>query len=264
MADKDFQTIFIDYDESTSSNIAIDEYIEVFQEFLEAVYKRDVEFLAANYPDQRSIEIDFKKLEAYDLTLAERLIEDPHTMIDAANAAIKKIDVGVLEQEADVEFDPRIRFFNLPEESKISIRDVGSECLSKLISVEGMIRQITERLEKMTVAHFVCRRCQNSYDIKQLSQQLKKPVMCECKSREFDLDLEQSKFIDYQKIQVQEPLESLKGSEQASHMEVYLSEDLVNLCSAGDKIIITGIVKLKTPKTNDSNIYQKYMIANHI
>ena len=264
MADKDFQEDFVDFQEPTSTNIAVEEYIDIFQEFLEAVYKRDVEFLAANYPDQRSIEIDFKKLEAYDLTLAERLIEDPHTMIDAANEALKRIDVGVLEQEADVDFEPRIRFFNLPEESKISIRNVGSECIGKLISVEGMIRQITERLEKMTVAHFVCRRCQNSYDIKQLSQQIKKPVMCECKSREFDIDLEQSKFIDYQKIQVQEPLESLKGSEQASHMEVFLSEDLVNLCSAGDKIIITGIVKLKPPKSADSNIYHKYMVANHL
>ena len=114
----------------------------------------------------------------------------------------------------------------------------------------------------MTDAHFICRKCQNSYNIKQTSQTLTKPVVCDCKSREFDLDLEQSKFIDYQKLEIQEPIENLKGSEQANHVEVFISDDLVNSCSAGDKVIVTGVVKLKPQK--DSNMFNKYMIANHL
>ena len=254
---------FDDIDEGTNSqtNLALDEYISVFEDFLEAVYKREIEILASNYPDKKSIEIDYKKLEAFDLNLAERLIENPNIIIEAATAALRKIDVGILEQ-TDQKFEPHIRFFNLPEEYRVDIRDIGSKHLTSLISAEGMIRQITERLQKMTEAHFVCRKCQNSYTIKQTVQTLTKPAMCDCKSREFDLDLEQSKFIDYQKIEIQEPIENLKGSEQANHVEVYISDDLVNSCSAGDKIIVTGVVKLKPQK--DTNMFNKYMIANHV
>lgn len=259
MSEFDFDEI----DEGTGNqtNIALDEYISIFGDFLEAVYKREIEILASNYPEKKSLEIDYKKLEAFDLNLAERLIENPNLIIEAATAALRKIDVGILEQ-TDQKFEPHIRFFNLPEEYRVDIRDIGSKHLTSLISAEGMIRQITERLQKMTDAHFVCRKCQNSYTIKQTTQQLTKPIMCDCKSREFDLDLEQSKFIDYQKLEIQEPIENLKGSEQANHVEVLISDDLVNSCSAGDKIIVTGIVKLKPLK--DTNMFNKYMIANHV
>jgi len=259
MVDIDLDSEFNDF--SKQDDIVIDEYLEILQDFLETVYKREIEHLASNYPENKSLNIDYKKLEAFDLNISERLLENPYLILEAANSAIKKIDVGLLESE--VLFEPKIRFFNLPEESKISIRDVGSENLNKLVSIEGVIRLITERLEKMTSAHFICRKCSKSYDVIQKSQQITKPVMCDCRSREFDIDLEQSKFVDYQKVQIQEPLENLKGSEQAANLDVYLSEDLVNKCSAGDKIVITGVLKLKPPK-GDSNIYNKHIIANHI
>jgi replicative DNA helicase Mcm len=259
MVDIDLDSEFNDF--SNQNDIVIDEYLEILQDFLETVYKREIEHLASNYPDKKSLELDYKKLEAFDLNIAERLLENPYLILEAANSAIKKIDVGILESE--INFEPKIRFFNLPEENRISIRDVGSEHLNKLVSIEGVIRLITERLEKMTSAHFICRKCSKSYNIIQKNQQIVKPVMCECRSREFDIDLEQSKFVDYQKIQIQEPLENLKGSEQASNIDIFLSEDLVNKCSAGDKIVVTGILKLKPPK-GDSNIYNRYIVANNV
>ncbi len=244
-----------------SKNIVVDEYIEQLQDFFETIYKKQIEHLAYNYPDIKSLDVDYKDLENYDLSLAETLLETPSLVFEAAEIAILKIDVGVLDSE--VEFRPHIRFFNLPEEHTISIRDIGSEHLNKLVSVEGVIRVITERLEKLVVAKFVCRKCSKVYNIPQKSQTLSKPVICECKSREFDIDLEQSKFIDYQKIQVQEPLENLKGSQQASNLDIYLSEDLVNKCVAGERVVITGTLKLKPPR-GDSNIYPKYLVAYHL
>lgn len=183
---------------------------------------------------------------------------------EAANAAINKMDIGILDSEVESNFAPIVRFFNLPEEYRVAIRDVGAIHIAKLTSLEGTIRLITERLEKLTVAHFVCRKCGTGVNLSQKTQQLVKPIMCgECKGREFDIDLDQSKFIDYQKIQMQEPLESLKGSDQAANIDVYLSEDLVNRVSAGDKIVVTGVLKLRPPK-GDTNIFGKYIVANHI
>jgi len=253
-----------EFDIKETKNLLVDEYVDLFVDFFEEIYKKEIEQVASNYPTKKSIDIDYKKLEDFDLNLAERLLSSSNIIFEAANAAIKKLDLGVLDSEIQENFQPIVRFFNLPEEYRVSIREVGSDHLQDLISVEGTIRVITEKLEKLTVAYFVCRKCSTPSILTQKSQQLVKPVMCnECKSREFDLDLEQSTFIDYQKIQIQEPLESLKGSEQASNIDVYLSDDLVNKCSAGDKIIVTGVLKLRPPK-GDINIFSRYLVANHI
>jgi len=253
-----------DFDKNEISDIAVDEYIETLQDFFETAYKRDLEYLASNYPAERSIDVDYKKLEAFDLNLAEMLLDNPQIIFEAAKAAIKKIDVGILDLEGDMKFEPTVRFYNLPEEYRIDIRNVGSDNLQKLISVEGVVRQITERLERLTTAHFICRKCGTGVDVPQKTPQIVRPMLCpECKGREFDIALDQSAFIDYQKIEIQEPLENLKGNDQPNSMDIHLSEDLVNRCSAGDKIIVTGIVKLKQSK-NESNIYDKYVIANHL
>lgn len=264
MAEIDLEKELSEFDIKESKNILVDEYIDQFIDFFEEVYKKEIEQLALNYPTEKSISIDYKKLEDFDLSLAERLISSPNIIIESANAAIRKIDIGILDKEIEENFNPAVRFFNLPEEYRVSIRDVGSEHLAELISVEGTIRVITEKLEKLTYSYFICRKCQSPSIILQKTQQLVKPIICaECKGKEFDLDIEQSKFTDYQKIQIQEPLESLKGSEQASNIDVYLSDDLVNRCSAGDKIIVTGTLKLRPPK-GDINIFSRYMVANHV
>ena len=264
MVEIDLEKELEEFDIKESKNILVDEYLDLFIEFFEEVYKKEIEELASKYPQEKSLEIDYKKLEDFDLNLAERLISSPNIIIESANAAIRKIDLGILDKEVEENFNPIVRFFNLPEEYRISIRDVGSDHLSELISVEGTIRVITEKLEKLTKAYFICRKCQTPMIVIQKTQQLTKPIMCnECKSKEFDIDLEQSTFIDYQKIQIQEPLENLKGSEQASNIDVYLSDDLVNRCSAGDKIIVTGTLKLRPPK-GDLNIYSRYLVAAHI
>ncbi len=257
---EDFETT----ENITRTNVTVDEYINTFLEFFESICKRDIEFLASNYPTERSLMVDYKKLEDFDLSFAEKLLENPNLLLEAANIAIKKMDVGILDAEIEMKFEPIVRFFNIPKEYMIEIRDIGAEQISKLISVEGTIRITTERLEKLTLAHFVCKSCGTSVDIIQKTQIMVKPLFCpDCKKRDFDLDLDQSKFIDYQKLNMQEPLENLKGSDQANNIEVFISDDLVNLCSAGDKIIVTGIMKLRPPK-GDQNIYTKYILANHI
>lgn len=264
MAEIDLDKELQDIDFVDSKNLAIEEYIDTLFEFFEEVYKKEIEVLASIYPQERSFDIDYKKLEDFDLNVSEKLLENPHLITEAANAAINKMDIGILDSEVESNFAPIVRFFNLPEEYRVAIRDVGAIHIAKLTSLEGTIRLITERLEKLTVAHFVCRKCGTGVNLSQKTQQLVKPIMCgECKGREFDIDLDQSKFIDYQKIQMQEPLESLKGSDQAANIDVYLSEDLVNRVSAGDKIVVTGVLKLRPPK-GDTNIFGKYIVANHI
>jgi len=216
-------------------------FVEKFEAFFEQVYKKEIQRLVEKYPETKSLNIDFKQLEKFDFQLADDLIEKPDYLLDAAQQAIQKIDIPALDLD---EFKPHIRFYNLPKDREPLIRNISSSHLNKLIALEGVVRQITDVLPKLEIATWQCRRCGNTYRTPQENQQQKMPAFCECKHRDFALVSEQSDFVDYQKIQIQEPLERLRGNEQAAYIDVYVSDDLVNKIAAGDKTKFVGILRI--------------------
>ncbi len=237
-----------------------------FQNFFEEVYKKELDALINDYPDTRSIDIDFKKLGEHDFELADSLLEDPDTIIQAAEEAIASSNLALFESKKD--FQIHVRFFNLPKDRQIPIRDISSNHLNKLISVEGIAREITEVFPSLRIASFKCRRCGSIQKLPQKTQEqkLNSPVICsECNAREYILDQDNSIFEDYQKINIQEPLERLKGNEQPVSLELHTRDDLVNKVSIGNIVIYTGILRL-TPNNKSPNkvVYRKVLEIVHI
>ncbi len=235
-------------------------YVSKFVTFFESVYKKGIERLVGEYPQKRSLEVDFKDLEEFDYELADELLDNPDYLLEAAEIAIQSIEVPALEIES---FAPHIRFFNIPKDREILVRDIGSEYLNKMISVEGVIRQITDALPKLKMATWQCRRCGNTYKTPQESHELKMPTFCECRHRDFTLIQDQSEFVDYQKVQVQEPLEKLRGNEQASYLDVYMGDDLVHKVNAGDKIRFVGVLRLY-PGQGKKIVFGRFLEAWHV
>lgn len=236
-------------------------YVERFEEFYNLEYKSQIEKIIEGYPEKKSVIIDYKILEKFDPVLADELIDSPDSVIEAAETAIQNINIPSLNIES---FKPHIRFSNMPKDSELDVRNISSKHLGKMICVEGLVRQITDVLPKLTIAVWKCRRCGNVYRIPQEKQKLKMPNMCECHSREFELEEEKSGFTDYQKIIIQEPLEKLKGSDQAVSVTIYISDDLTNKISAGDITKFTGILRLLPPQKDKKIIYDRYIEANYM
>jgi replicative DNA helicase Mcm len=236
-------------------------FVQMFEEFFNMEYRHEIEKIIEDYPEKRSIVIDFKKLEKFNPELADELIDNPDKLLEAAFIAIQNVDVPSLNIE---EFKPHIRINNLPKDAEPDIKRLSAKHLNKLICIEGVVRQITDVLPKLTIAVWKCKRCGNIYRIPQSKQIIKQPVMCECHHRDFDLVEEQSQFIDYQKIQIQEPLEKLKGNEQATYIDVYVSDDLVSKISAGDKTKFSGILRLIPPQKDKKVVYGRFLEAIYL
>ena len=237
-------------------------FIERFEEFFNLEYKKEIERIIESYPEDRSVIVDFSRLERFDPVLGDELLDNPDVIIKAAETAIQGVNIPSLNIQ---EFKPHIRFSNLPKDRELKIRDIGSKHLGKMIAIEGLARLTTDVLPKILLASWKCKRCGNVYKTPQEKQNLKHPSMCECRSREFDLMEEQSVFIDYQKIQIQEPLEKVKGNEQATYVEVYVTDDFVNKVSPGDKTKFTGILRLKPPqKEGTKTVYGRFIEANFV
>ena len=235
-------------------------FVEKFSAFFAAQYKKEIERLVESYPEKRSLEVDFSLLQQFDYQLADELIESPDFLLEAAEQALERIDIPALEVK---EFRPHVRFNNLPKDREKLIRDIGSADLGKIISVEGVVRQITDVLPRLLVAAWKCRRCGNVYRIEQQSQEIKMPAFCECRHRDFELVTEQSTFIDSQKIQIQEPLERLRGSEQAVYLDTHAIDDLVNKISVGDKTRFVGVLRLR-PGKEGKVVYGRFLSVIHL
>ena len=249
------------YSKESTETFEDNPFIEKFELFFKHKCMKEIERLVADYPQKRSLDVDFKEIEHYDVDLADELLVNSDVCISAARQAIKNIDVPLLEIE---EFSPHIRIHNLPPEKQPILRDLSSSHLNKIITVEGVVRQITEVLPKLKFATWKCSRCDAVYKIPQTKNIPKTPSLCaECKNRTFVLEEETSEFEDYQKIQIQEPLELLKGSEQATNLDIYVSDDIVNCVAPGDRTKITGILRLVPPKEKKV-VYGRYLEAIHL
>ncbi|NPA76174.1 MAG: minichromosome maintenance protein MCM [Candidatus Diapherotrites archaeon] len=229
--------------------------VDKFEEFFRVVYEKELAEYIATHPDARSIVIDFAKLEAYDYELADALLDNPDKYLDAMEYALGRIEVPGLENRK-----LRVRVTNIPDERKLLVRNITADYIGKMVAAEGIVRQTTMVLPKLKVAKWSCRKCGRTYDIVQDGQKLKKPPVCVCGSRDFELLPDQSIWVDFQRIQIQEPIEFLRGGEQARFIDIYLEGDLTNKVKPGDRVNVVGILRLVTPDGRRT-VYGKYIDA---
>ena len=97
-----------------------------WQDFFEDKFKAEIETLATEYPDKRSLLIDYWDVDKADPKLAELLIHQPFKTLFNAEEALKLIDVS-MEQKLQLHF----RVKNIPESQKILIRKIRANRLAR-------------------------------------------------------------------------------------------------------------------------------------
>ncbi|MCX6778526.1 MAG: minichromosome maintenance protein MCM [Candidatus Micrarchaeota archaeon] len=232
--------------------------VKKFDEFFEAKYRDRIEKLALEYPEKRSLDVDFRDLEKYDYELADELVRKPDAVAPAAREAVS----GMMVAREASEFKPHVRFFNLPD--SVLVQDVGSANIDRLICIEGVITKRAEVRPRVKIAVYKCARC-DAVQKFEVTKNMRPPDVCEsCKRRALSLVEEDSYFVDLQKAEVQELLERLRGGAPASHIELWLEDDLVNMIIPGDNVEITGVLRIRPPIKGKGDAYSKYIDVMHV
>ena len=214
-----------------------------WQKFFEEYCKSDIETVALEYPEKRSLYVDYWKIDEADSRLAELLLNQPYKAIFNAEEALKNIDVAS-ENSLKLHF----RVVNLPDTSRILIRRIRANHLGKLMAVDGLVKKRTEVRPKLLVGAFQCQKCGAIIRVEQDEDILKEPSECfedqgGCgRVSSFKLLTSLSEFIDSQKIEIQENPEGLRGGAQPERISVYLEDDLVGEIAPGDRVIVNGIL----------------------
>ena len=215
-----------------------------WQRFFEENYKSGIETVAIEYPEKRSLYVDYWDIDRADPKLTEMLINQPYKAIFNAEEALKNVDVAA-ENKLKLHF----RVVNLPDTNKIIIRKIRANHLGTFVAVEGLVKKRTEVRPKLQVGAFQCQKCGAVLRIEQEEDILKEPSECYedqggCgRVSSFKLLTNLSEFIDSQKIEIQENPEGLRGGAQPERISVYLEDDLVGEISPGDRIIASGMLR---------------------
>jgi len=222
--------------------------------------------------DKQSLLIDFMDLEIWNPTISEKLLSDPHLtlpkLLSVFKALVETEDPGYVDRYDDL---LHIRFFNLPERNKKTISIIRSRQQNKLISVDGIITQISEIEPSPRMAIFKCSYCFMEIPVIQDEGVYRAPKRClndVCgKTTGFTLLKNRTKYIDLQVIAIQERIEDMGSSRTASILLVYCFDDLAGRATAGDKITVTGILRssLKNNKQSDKPArWSKFLVANSV
>jgi replicative DNA helicase Mcm len=240
-----------------------------FQDFLkQEKYRRRLSQMAVE--GSTSITVDFEDILTADSEFAETLVDKPDENMQHANrAAYAQLQIEEPEYAGEIE-SVNVRFRGLPETTPLRI--LGSLHIGKLVMVEGIIVRASPVNPMVMRAAFKCKRCENIQYIDQTTPFLRAPFACgdpACRSKgPFDFLQEESTFIDYQQIRIQERPEDLPPGQLPRWLNIKMAgRDLVDLARPGDVVAVVGTIRATAPtlpRIGKLRVFRLNLDANHI
>lgn len=219
---------------------------ELFQDFLVG-FKEDgvVKYLAAakelNTAERCTLEVSFDDVEVHNQTLATTIVEEyyrvyPFLCLAVAHFAQDHADVDVSAKELYVSFTD--------VSSRLKLREMTTVRVGTLLRITGQVVRTHPVHPELVMGTFVCMDCQTV--IKGIEQQFKYTLPTICRNpvcsnrRRFLLEIDKSKFVDFQKVRIQEVQAELPRGCIPRSIDVVLRAEAVESVQPGDKVDFTG------------------------
>ncbi len=236
--------------------------------FLKTRYRKELDEISREYPFRHSLYINYHDIESFGrigTQLADELLENPGKVIGDIRDAIRNHRLIKPKKEKDLQ-EVNIRFLNLPR--KIAIRDIRSDHIGKLLSVEGILRKTTEVRPRIVLAVFRCPSGHRTLKAQGYGPFIE-PDGCGtdgCTHKKLELIPRFSRFVDSQKLRIQESPEGLRGGEQPQTIDVDVTDDIAGIVAPGDRIVVNGILRSiqRNSYGTKSTIFDIYLECNSI
>ncbi len=234
--------------------------------------RRRIQALAPKYPEVHSLEMAFPELDALDSQLADHLLQYPEETIQRGENALADLPSPI----PGVPLRLKLRFHDLPASQRIPIHLLREVHLGHLLTIEGIVRRMTEVRPQIKFAVYECVACKGRTTIEQddVSQSLKEATVCSSCNKpvgktRFNLLAEASTYVNSQKLEVQENPESLRGGSHPEGLTLLLVDDLVGTVIPGNRVVVIGVLR-SIPRINTKGMTSKHtvfdivLMANHL
>ncbi len=216
-----------------------------YVEEIDRMMAKQAKFIVVDYNDivsHKDIEVKFNL--------------EPDEILYAFSGAIKNIlEERFPDYATKISDDIRVRIANYPIQR--SLRQINAEVIGKMTSVSGMVVRSSE---VKPLAKNVVYKCPEGHVTEvplERGLSIYTPSKCsteKCAHRDIRIDPEQSKFIDFQIIRLQELPEDLPPGQLPHYVDVTIKQDLVDNARPGDRIILTGIVRIEQEQITGTRI----------
>ncbi len=250
-----------------TTDVEIIDMTEIITGFYKSYYKQRLNEIKheikrlneMKLPIEAVFEVKYSDIVAYQSLfkhMEEKIFAQPEWAIsELREAAVEYLIAGGVRPDVTVHITSIY--------PKMLIRDIREPQLNMLISIEGIVKKISDVRPRMTVGYF---RCGHGHEMS-LTQKyghLKRPEKCHtegCTSRKIDLVDRKSIFVDNQRMRIQESPEGLRGGQQPQSIDVDLLKELCGQVTPGDRITLNGIVRTypKIIKGGESSIFDIYL-----
>ena len=193
----------------------------------------------------QSLIVDYIDLDSYNPFLAKEITHKPDEYLEAFNEAVLSILREIHpDYEQEIREKIRVRIGNYTVQK--GLREINADLINKLVSISGMVVRSSEVKPLAKKVAYKCTNCNTVTEAQLKGLVMKKPLKCPaCSEKELEMDPESSLFIDFQLVRLQELPEDLPAGQLPHYIEVTVMSDLVDQCRPGDRIILTGIIRIE-------------------
>jgi hypothetical protein len=163
----------------------------------------------------------------------------------------------------------------------IDIQDVKTSNAYKFISLRGRIIKVYPKRLRLLSSDVSCLKCGGHFEHLFQDGRYTLPTRCRvadsnnCRGQKFELIRQSAKYVDYQmlKLQEDESLSSTTAGRTPRHIELEVTNELVNECVAGDHVKVVGVIKAVNSavksgrvgkRATETSTYHLHMVVNSI
>ena len=192
------------------------------------------------------IVIDYNDL-VVNFDIESKFNENPDEILNAFARAIKEILQERFPKYAEkIKDEIRARIANYPVQR--SLRQINAEVIGKVTSVSGMVVRSSEVKPLAKELIYVCPDHHVTQRFLLQGMSVNVPVKCDtpnCQHKDLEIKPESSTFIDFQILRLQELPEDLPPGQLPHYIDITIKQDLVDNARPGDRVILTGIVRIE-------------------
>lgn len=214
-----------------------------------------------------SLVVDYIDLDSFDPDLAKEITHKPDEYFDSFNQAILSILQEIHpDYGQEIRDKVRVRIGNYTVQK--GLREINADLIDKLVGVSGMVVRSSEVKPLAKKIGYRCANCNTVTEAELKGLVLKKPSKCPaCSEKDLEMDPDSSIFIDFQLVRLQELPEDLPAGQLPHYVEVTVIGDLVDQCRPGDRIMLTGIIRIEQEQLSPqakTSLFRLRMEGNNI
>ena len=186
--------------------------------------------------ERSTLFVDYQHIEAHDSDLSDAIKERFYELEPHLRVSVRRV-VASLHEDYAADRDFHVSFFNLPHIS--ALRELRTDRIASLSSFAATVTRTSDVRPELLHGFFQCEMCSTISE--PVAQQFKytQPIKCKnpsCVNRtEWQLRNDLSKFVDWQRLRVQENAAEMPAGCMPRTLDVILRGEMVERAKAGDK-----------------------------